>query len=288
MSRLPAARRTRPRTAADSPPPRAGAKPVAFAIAAHPDDIEFMMAGTLLLLRAAGWETHYINVANGCCGSVEHDPARTAAIRRAEAKEAARLLGAEFHPSLTNDLEIIYGVNLLRRLAAIVREVKPTIVLTHSPQDYMEDHMNTSRLAVTAAFVRGMKNFATSPARPIFAGDTTVYHALPHGLRDGLGRRVRAESYVDVTSVQETKLAALAAHRSQQSWLDVTQGMSSYLRAMDDTSREVGKRSGRFRHAEGWRRHSHLGFCAGGADPLRDALGKRYRLDPAYARSLDE
>lgn len=262
-------------------------RPVAFAIAAHPDDIEFMMAGTLLLLRDAGWETHYLNVADGSCGSLEHSAARTRTIRRREAQAAARVLGATFHGSLTRDLEIVYELPLLRRLAAIVREVRPTVVLTHSPQDYMEDHMNTSRLAVTAAFARGMPNFVTQPRAKIFSGDTTVYHALPHGLRDGLGRRVRPESFVDVTTVHATKLQALAAHKSQQSWLDETQGMSSYLRAMEDTAREVGRLSRRFKLAEGWRRHSPLGFCAPDADPLGASLGRRYRLDPAYARSLE-
>ncbi len=257
---------------------------VAIAIAAHPDDIEFMMAGTLLLLRAAGWETHYMNVANGSCGSMNTNAARTAVTRRREAQAAARILDAHFHGSLANDVEIFYEPKLLRRLAAVVREVKPAIVLTHSPQDYMEDHMNTARLAVTATFTRGMPNFATQPRRVPYAGDATLYHALPHGLRDGLGRRVRAESFVDVTRVHATKLAALAAHRSQQTWLDETQGMSSYLKTMEDTAREVGTMSRRFRLAEGWRRHSSLGFCADEADPLRDALGKNYRLNPAYGK----
>lgn len=263
-------------------------RPVAFAIAAHPDDIEFMMAGTLLLLRAAGWETHYLNVADGSCGSMKHSAARTRAIRRGEAQAAAKVLGATFHPSLTRDVEITYDVKLLRRLAAIVRDVRPTILLTHAPQDYMEDHMITSRLAVTAAFVRGMPNFVTQPRRPIFAGDTTVYHALPHGLRDGLNRRVAPESFVDVTSVHETKLAALAEHRSQQGWLDATQKMNSYLAAMAATAREVGKMSRRFKLAEGWRRHNPLGLCAPAADPLRDALGKRYYLNRSYAKSREQ
>lgn len=272
-------------------PPAAGAvagrRPVAFAIAAHPDDIEFMMAGTLLRLRAAGWETHYLNVANGACGSMKTNAARTIAIRRREAQAAARLLGAEFHPSLVNDVEIFYEPKLLRRLAAVVRDVRPTIVLTHSPQDYMEDHMNTARLAVTAAFVRSMPNYATQPRRTPCAGDVTVYHALPHGLRDGLARRVMPESFVDVTSVHATKLAALAAHRSQQTWLDVSQGMSSYLQTMEDTAREVGAMSRGFKLAEGWRRHSPLGFCAADADPLRAALGEHYRLNATYARWLE-
>ncbi|HEX5102756.1 MAG TPA: PIG-L family deacetylase, partial [Pirellulaceae bacterium] len=41
----------------------------ALAVAAHPDDIEFLMSGTLMLLRKAGYDIHYWNLANGCCGS---------------------------------------------------------------------------------------------------------------------------------------------------------------------------------------------------------------------------
>ena len=43
------------------------------------------MAGTMLQLRAVGWELHYMNLANGCCGTVEHDRATIIAIRRQEA-----------------------------------------------------------------------------------------------------------------------------------------------------------------------------------------------------------
>jgi LmbE family N-acetylglucosaminyl deacetylase len=259
---------------------------VAFAIAAHPDDIEFMMAGTLLLLRDAGWQIHYLNVADGCCGSMKENAARTRARRRKEAQKAARILGAEFHESLVGDLEVFYEPKLVRRVAAIVREVRPSIVLTHSLTDYMEDHMNTARLAVTATFVRGMPNFATQPARKPAAGDATVYHALPHGLCDPMGRRIIPESFIDVSHVHATKLAALSAHRSQQDWLDVTQGMNSYLQTMEDLSRDVGRMSQKFEYAEGWRRHSHMGFCAAGADPLREALKKHHRVNPAYARWL--
>jgi LmbE family N-acetylglucosaminyl deacetylase len=255
----------------------------ALAIAAHPDDIEFLMAGTLLLLKAKGWEIHCLNVASGNCGSVKWTAAKTRQVRRREAREAARVLGARWHASLTDDLEIFYEPVLLRRLSAIIRSVKPRVVLTHSPEDYMEDHMNTSRLAVTAAFARGMPNFRTIPARKAMASNITVYHAMPHGLADQLGRRIQADLFVDTTAVQANKRSALACHRSQKEWLDVSQGMDSYLKAMDDASMEVGRMSGRFRHAEGWRRHSHLGFCAVDADPLRAALG-----DDCVARKQPE
>src|SRR5437660_9014271 len=107
---------------------------VAIAIGAHPDDIEFYMAGTLLLLKQSGYEIHYLNMASGNCGSTQHTVVVTRSIRNTEARAAAKTLGAHFHPSLTDDMEIIYGPELLRRLAAIIREVKPGIVLTHSPQ----------------------------------------------------------------------------------------------------------------------------------------------------------
>ena len=181
-------------------------------------------------------------------------------------------------------LEIFYDLKTLRRLAAVVREVRPGIVLTHSPQDYMEDHTNTCRLAVTAAFARGAPNFKTLPPRPVHDGDVTLYHWMPHGLRDPLRRRVVPGAYVNTTSVQSIKLAALAEHRSQQGWLDASQGMNSYLATMESFSREMGRMSGRFKHAEGWRRHLHWGFSSRESDPLAALLGRNYVINQDYEK----
>src|SRR4051794_18242473 len=158
------------------------------------------MAGTLLLLKQAGYETHYMNVANGNCGSTDFTSTKAKNIRRKEGQAAARILGAAYHESLTNDLEIFYDLTLLRSLAAVIRDVKPTIVLTHPPQDYMEDHTNTCRLAVSAAFTRGMPNFETAPSRRPADYETTIYHSMPHGLRDQLRRQIIPGLYVNTTS----------------------------------------------------------------------------------------
>jgi LmbE family N-acetylglucosaminyl deacetylase len=246
--------------------------PAALAIAAHPDDIEFLMAGTLLLLRRQGWETHYFNIASGNVGSMRWDAAKTARVRRKEARAAAGQLGAQWHPPISNDLEIFYTDALLRKVCAVVRAAAPAIVLTHSLEDYMEDHMIAARLAVTAAFARGMPNYRTTPARRAVNQPTTVYHALPHGLCDGLRRRIVPDLFVNTNSVHAEKRAALACHASQKEWLDATQGMDSYLRALDQFSAEVGRMSRQYKHAEGWRRHAHLGFCREDDDPLRDLL----------------
>lgn len=246
--------------------------PRAFAIAAHPDDIEFLMAGTLILLGQAGYELHYMNIANGSCGTARHTREEIIELRRAEAQAATALIGAVYHESLVDDLAIFYEPTTLARLAAVVREVAPEILLVQSPVDYMEDHQNAARLAVTAAFARGMPNFPTDPPRPPVSQEVTVYHAQPHGNRDPLRQRVIPDLYVDVSSVLARKREMLACHRSQKEWLDESQGMDSYLTAMEEICREIGAMSGRFAFAEGWRRRLHLGFCAAEADPLAQAL----------------
>ena len=259
-----------------------------MAIAAHPDDIELMMAGTLILLGEAGYSLHMMNVANGCCGTATESPETIVARREEEARDSARLLGAHFHEPIASDAEIFYEPAALRKMAAIVREVNPAVLLLQSPQDYMEDHMNSQRLAVTAAFCRGMRNFATDPPRPPVEGETVLYHALPWGLRDPLRRRVWAGQYVDIGSVMAKKRAALACHRSQKEWLDRSQGLDSYLTTMEAMDAEVGAMSGRYAHAEGWRRRLHLGYSAEDADPLTAALGpKRAHVCPRYEAALE-
>jgi LmbE family N-acetylglucosaminyl deacetylase len=244
----------------------------AFAVAAHPDDIEFFMAGTLLLLRRAGYEVHYMNVANGCCGTTQFDASTIARMRLKEAQAAAEFLGAVFHPPLCNDLEIFYERPTLFKLASIMREVAPEILLTHSPDDYMEDHMNACRLAVTAAFSRCMPNFPADPPRPAVFDPVTIYRAQPFAHRDPLRRLVQPELYVDVTDVLESKVEMLARHESQKRWLDESQGHDSYLQTLRDLDEECGRMSGMFRYAEGWRRHLHLGFCGEKDNPLATAL----------------
>lgn len=252
--------------------------PRVLAIAAHPDDIEFLMAGTLFLLQSAGFEIHYLNLADGCCGSAEHDAATIAAIRLAEAKAAAAFAGARFHPPICRDFEIYYERSLLARVASLVRQVAPEIVLAHSPTDYMEDHTNACRLAVSAAFARGMPNYFVDPPHPHLLDPIAVYHAQPYFHRDSLGQPVSPEFFVDVGEVLERKVEMLSKHASQKRWLDQSQGQDSYLETLRQLDAECGRMSGLFSFAEGWRRHLHVGFCDASFDPLRDALHNKIAI----------
>lgn len=258
----------------------------AIAIAAHPDDIELKMAGTLLLLKEKGWDIHYCNLSSGHAGSREHNATETAALRQKEALAAADILGATWHPPITDDMGIFYDREQLAKVAALIREVRPSIVLTHPTEDYMEDHINAGRLATSAAFAHGAPNFTTEPPRDAYFEDITVYHCMPHGARNRIRQSIMPGAFVDTTHVHATARAALAAHKSQQSWLDSSQG-NDYLNAMDEHAVAMGKLSGEYFSAEGWWRHLHLGFSTTDIDPLATALGDLYHVNAAFENHID-
>ena len=248
--------------------------PSVLAIAAHPDDIEFLFAGTMLRLSAAGWQLHYVNLCDGSKGSTTTDNETTARVRTEEAQAACKVLGAKWYPPIFADMEATYRDEYVRQVSAYVRQAQPSIVLTHSPSDYMEDHEISCRLAVTAAFTHAMPNFHSDPNEPTYSQGVRVYHAQPYGNRTPLGDRVTPHYYVDTSEVIDQQLDSLACHASQKQWLDESQGLGSYLDKMKELAAEVGTMSGRFPFAEGWRRREHLGFCGPEHDPLPEALGK--------------
>jgi LmbE family N-acetylglucosaminyl deacetylase len=245
---------------------------IALAMGAHPDDIEFMMAGTLLLLGRAGVEIHLCNLANGCYGSEVYSKEEAARVRTREAQAAARLAGAAFHPPLFDDTAIFYDATALAKVTAVVREVDPDIVLTLSRYDYMEDHEYASRLTSSAVFNRCLPSYVTDPPRPSTKKAVAVYHSLPHSLMDMQRNPVSPEFVVEKSDVMPAKREMLAQHASQKEWLDATQGMDSYLESMADAARTVGTRFGGCAYAEGWRRHNHMGYCSPDFAPLQRLL----------------
>ncbi len=243
-----------------------------FAFGCHPDDIEFLMAGTLFLLKEAGAEIHYMNPANGCYGTADYTKNEIIDIRRQEAMRAAEYLGAHFHASIADDLGVFFTQDMISKATAKVREIQPDVMLLTSLFDYMEDHMNAARIGYTAAFARGMKNYVSEPPREPFMKDVVVYHALPYGLVDMINRPVIPDFFIDIERVLEKKRRMLACHESQKRWLDQSQGMDAYLNTMEEQSGAVGRMSGRFSYSEGWKKHAHLGFCSPDARPLEDFL----------------
>jgi len=246
--------------------------PIVLAAVAHPDDIEFLFSGTLLRLKEAGSPIHMWNLLDGSCGSLTHSRKEIIRIRANEATRSAAIAGAEIHPSVFPDLAVFYDKSSLATVSAMMRSIRPQIILTHSVNDYMEDHQNVCRLITTAAFSRSMPNFSTDPEHPPYADPVRIYHAPPHGMRDGMNELFHPDFLIDVGSTMETKTRMLACHESQYAWLDGTQGMESPVDEMQRMCRTMAAWGYGMQYAEGWRRHPHLGFCAPAFDPLQDRL----------------
>ena len=242
---------------------------VVLSVLAHPDDAEFLCAGALIrLAREHGWGVHVASMTPGDCGSAERPPEEIAAIRRAEGARAAGLIGAVYHCVEERDLRIFYAERPLERVTRLLRQVRPRLVLTHSPADYMLDHEVTSTLVRAGVFGAPAPNFFRdhgheAPLEHI----PHLYYCDPIEGKDALGREVETQFCVDVSGAIDAKAAMLAAHASQRDWLLKHHGMDQYVESMRAWCARRGRRIGAA-FAEGFRQHLGHGY------PQENLLGQ--------------
>jgi LmbE family N-acetylglucosaminyl deacetylase len=217
-----------------------------LALHAHPDDIEFQCAGTLILLREAGCELTIATMTPGDCGSAVHDAEAIAAIRREEAAAAAAMIGARYICLEFRDLAIFNDDESRRRVTEVLRRVAPSIILTAPPSDYIADHEMTSLLVRDACFAASCPNYATrqwDPAVPLVE-IPHLYFVHPVEGRDRDGRAVPVDFHVDVSRVFDTKRQMLACHASQRDWLMRQHGIDEYLAMQERWGGIVGAEIG--------------------------------------------
>jgi LmbE family N-acetylglucosaminyl deacetylase len=229
---------------------------VVLSILAHPDDAEFLCAGTLIrLAREHHWQVHIATMTPGDCGSAEHSAEEIAAIRRQEGRRAAEVIGGSYHCLEERDLLIGYNEGALEKVTRLLRAVRPAIVLTHSPSDYMLDHEMTSQVVRAAAFAAPIPHFLASRqiGKPL-EHIPHLYYCDPIEGKDPLGRDVEPGFCVDISGIIDEKAAMLICHASQREWLLKHHGMDQYVTAMKDWGAKRGGRLGTT-HAEGFRQH---------------------------------
>ena len=250
-----------------------------LAIHAHPDDIEILAGGTMVLLISAGHRVVVVTMTPGDCGSHEHGPDEIAAIRRQEAAASARLAGAEYRCAEFRDLAVFSDDASRRRVTEILRQVRPDLVLTSSPADYMCDHEATSELVRDACFAAPAPNYKTHApdAAPHIAAIPHLYFMDSVGGVDRDNCPILADFYVDVARVFAQKKAMLAEHRSQRDWLRRHHGIDEYLEMMERMTRTMGQRAG-VELAEGFRRYKGHPYPE---TPLLEEL-----LGPAVVRNV--
>lgn len=229
---------------------------VILTILAHPDDAEFLCGGTIIrLAREKNWQVHIASMTAGDCGSVQYGPEEISRIRRKEGADAAALIGAHYHCLEGHDLLVFYNERALEQVTRLLRQIRPQLVITHSPSDYMPDHEMTSYIARAGAFAAPAPNFLRDQGHgPALDRIPHLYYADAVEGKDPLGREIPPTFCVDISSVIEIKSQMLACHASQRDWLRKHHGMDHYLNAMRDWSAQRGKSCG-VAFAEGFRQH---------------------------------
>ena len=215
---------------------------VALAFLAHPDDAEFLCAGTLVRLAEAGWAVHIGTCTPGDCGTMTETRWNISATRTEEARKAAAMIGAEYHCLDERDGFVVYDKTTLAKAVDLFRRVAPTLVFAHAEKDYMMDHEMASLVARAASFVYGAPN---ASAFPLLEGSQVpyLYYCDPVEGRDHLGRPVEPTTLVDISGQIEKKTEMLACHASQREWLRAHHGNDEYLDSMKRHAAMRGRES---------------------------------------------
>jgi LmbE family N-acetylglucosaminyl deacetylase len=241
------------------------------AIHAHPDDIEWLAAGTLALLGQAGHQVAIVTATAGEGGSAEYPPEETGRIRQAEAAEAAALIGAEYRCLGFPDLGVFNDDASRRRVTELIRAMAPDVVITASPIDYHPDHEAISMLVRDACFAAPVANYKTGPAAPLSA-IPHLYFCDAAGGRDREGRPQGRDFAVDVTTTFALRREMLDRHVSQAHWVKKHHAIDDHLASMEAWARRVGRDCG-VDHAEGFRQYRHEPYPK--SPRLQELLGDR-------------
>ncbi|MES2394291.1 MAG: bacillithiol biosynthesis deacetylase BshB1 [Acidobacteriota bacterium] len=213
-----------------------------LAIAAHRDDVEQTCGGTLLVQQSLGWRTAILDLTRGEAGT-----RGSAAERAAEAEAAARILGVSHREAL--DLPDGNVENTLAnrlKIAAVLRRLRPRVVILPYWQGRHPDHYTTATLGYEACFASGLSKLDLDPV-----------HGKPHRpykiLYASLYADVRPTFVVDITAHIETRQQALFAYRSQYGDQNTGAGLfvpeADIRERMFSTARHYGLLSG-VRYAE--------------------------------------
>ena len=185
-----------------------------LAVGCHPDDLEIACGGTLRKYVEQGADVYMCHVANGNMGHVKIMPEPLAVMRAGESEKSGGIIGAKKVYNIdVGDLNVThYDESVVNALADIIRQTKPDVIITHNDVDYMQDHVETSKLAFNASFVATIahrsKNFRPlSSLVPIYFMDTLA------------GVDFIPSHYVDISDQIEIKLQALSCHESQIKWM---------------------------------------------------------------------
>ena len=185
-----------------------------LAVGCHPDDLEIGCYGTLAKYVKLGPNVSVCHVANGNLGHAIIMQDELRAIRFQEAENAAKVIGAKHYSIDIGDLYVTAeNDELINRLAAVVRETQPDLIITHFEKDYMNDHVQTYQSVMRASFAASLAHYDLTATTPV-APTCPIYHM---DTLSGVG--FIPTEYVDISDQIDKKLEMLECHESQLKWM---------------------------------------------------------------------
>lgn len=178
-----------------------------LAIGAHPDDLEYGCAGTLIRHAQRGDHVYLAIVTDGSAGG-------DAALRRAEQEAAARLIGAKevFYLDYPDTLFECNRESIMR-IEHIIRQVEADTVLTHWVEDTHQDHRNIARAVVPAA--RSVSNLLYFEGLSSQDFNPTVFVNIGEVIGQKLNALEAHASQVEKTNIEDLNIVDIsrsAAH----------------------------------------------------------------------------
>lgn len=185
-----------------------------LAVGAHPDDLDLWCGGTLAKYAERGDEVFMAIATDGSAGSMNHGPEEIAEIRRHEAMESSKVIGAKLIWMGFQD-EFLFDTKEVRlKFIDVIRQTRPDVVIGHYSKDlYNPDHSNSGRILNDVALMVTVPNIKTEnpPCKKI----PPMYF-----MESALGVGFLPEEYVDITSTIQIKKEMLSKHKSQFAWLE--------------------------------------------------------------------
>lgn len=189
-------------------------------IGAHPDDCDIDAGGTAILFANAGHNVLFVSVTNGDAGHQAKGGGALAKIRMAEAQEAGKRFGVKYVVLDHHDGELMPTLDIRLEIIRLIRQWNADVVIGPRPNDYHPDHRNTAILLQDAAYMVIVPNVAPDTP-PLKKNPVFLY------TEDGFQKPTpfQPDIAVDITSVFDQKIYAMAAHESQFfEWLPWTSG----------------------------------------------------------------
>jgi LmbE family N-acetylglucosaminyl deacetylase len=187
-------------------------------ITAHPDDVDFGVAGSVAVWTKAGIEVSYCVSTNGEAGGSDRTMARDdmARLRQEEQRAAAQCVGVTDVTFLGHpDGRLLPSIELRRDISAVIRRVRPDRVVCQSAQRDMTrfqashpDHLAAGEAALCAVYPDARNPFA----HPELLAEGIEPHTVPETWIMSFSD---ANRVVDITDTFELKLSALGCHKSQ-------------------------------------------------------------------------